>query len=90
MHHLGHACGSGGLEQELRAVDIYGAQQLVVARKRHLGHVVEDQIDILHRSADRLAVADVAEDELDIAGPVVGIVEVEDTDLVPGGDQTAD
>ena len=54
------------------AVDVDGAQQRGSLRQRHLGDVVEHEVDAVDRLVDDVAVADVAEHDLDVVRPVVG------------------
>ena len=72
---------------DLSAVDVDGAQQDRILRERHLGDVVEDHVDAVDRCFDDRTIADVAGDEADAVGSVVGVVEVEDPDLVTGVEQ---
>ena len=70
MNDLAHPCVSGGVEQDTGAIDVDGAEQVLVLGERHLGHVVIDDVDPVDGLADRRRVADVAADELDPAETV--------------------
>ena len=61
----------------------------MVAGQRHLGDVVEDEVDVFDGCLHRGAVADVAADELHLGGSVVGVVQVEHAHVVAGIEQAA-
>ncbi len=67
------------------AEDVHRPEQLAVARQRDLRHVVEHRVDPGAGACQRVAVANVALDELDVRTSLGGWVHVEDPDpLAPG------
>ena len=89
MHHLGHTGFGSFVEQEHRAIDVDGAQEGFVFGQRHLGDVVEDEVNTFHRSVHGGAIADIATNEFHSGGPVVGIIQVEYPHIVPSRHQAA-
>ncbi|CCH72087.1 hypothetical protein BN11_1330005 [Nostocoides australiense Ben110] len=83
MDHLGDAGVLARAQQRRRPSDIDRLEEATVTRKRYLCDIVEDDIDPRHCFADKRCIRDISPDELDVRGPVVGIVEIENSHAVP-------
>ena len=90
MDDLGDTGGRTGTQQVDRAVDVDRPEQLAILGERHLGDVVQHDVDAVDGVAHDRLVADVTLDELDIGRPVVGIVQVEHSDVMAGSMQSCD
>ena len=65
VHDLGDAGVAGGDEHVGGADDVDRPEQVAVLGQRHLGDVVEHDVDAVARRAHGVEVADVADDDLD-------------------------
>ena len=90
VDHLGHAGVGARLEKPSGAVDVDGSQEVQILASGTWATLLMHDVDAVDGVANRGAIADVAGDELDLVGAIVGVVQVEDADPMPGGPQAID
>ena len=90
MHDLANVRTHRLVQQQGRAVDVDGAQQVLVPRQWHLRDVVEDDVAAGDGPRHGVSVPDVAADQFDVGCPVVRVVQVQHPDVMPGPHQSLD